>query len=164
MRGSRFAGKAMMALVAVAVVLFGAAFAITSLWPYDDLRIGEQTTLVTPTDGGVVVRDPDEPYVIGGTLYYQRDFYCNDGVALSIQRFLESEGNAGVGSVFNGAVQFPEPSEPGCAYDQLVALPVPPDATPDRTWRFRFESTYDKPLGREVTVISYSPWFTTTEG
>lgn len=153
-----FAAEWLVGVLALASALLGVGWAVTQLLPVDKFSVSGGTYLVmsatdlSPRESAVYSPDDELVYVLTE--------FCNWGVDVTTRRFLETPtDDGGVASVLDSVVQFPAPEVPGCR-QTVVVVPVPDDATSDREWRFRSESTYTVFAGlRSETVVSYSPWF-----
>lgn len=153
-------GHCLALLCAATILAIGAAYLVASIWPYDDLRVeGEPVLVVSETDLSPIAAD--KVYRPGEPVYVLRPLVCNDGVATVAAQFLQKRTPDGaVTEVDSGLrVMIPAPEEPACSTGGVLVLSVPPDATCDREWRIRTESTYSRALGRVVAVDYFTPWF-----
>lgn len=142
--------------VLAALVLWGVSEGVDQWRLNNDTRykIGEQTELLVPENGVTTA---------GGLVQYSRDFACNEGVDIRVDRALELAGT-GFRQDF-GWVEFDAGTpaqvgvvdENGCVSPSVQTIRLPGSLLPG-VWRIRFDASWDS-YGDRKTVRSYSPWF-----
>lgn len=145
---------------ATMILLVGAAYAVASVWPYEEIVTDypNQYLMVAPN---VFEERPNNIYTPDENLVVYRGTFCNYGVATTTDRFIETkaDNDGQLASVFDTQLKFEAPLEPGCFEDTFSVIPIPDDATSDRIWRFRTVTSYEMALGRVVSVENVTPWF-----
>jgi len=138
--------------------LVGAAVLTVVLYwlvrPYDLLTVSGDAALVDPPAGGT--------YAPGDTVSWVRNGdICNYGTGTQYSHRWIEYRTSGL-SIQIAETEFPQPPGelPVCITDNVTQFVIPPDAVRDGEWRFRTEITYSPNPVRDVTLTTYSPWFT----
>lgn len=143
-------GWRLMAVIAVLSVTFGAAAAWSSLAPDDSVRISAEEAVLT---GPAVVP-------MGGTISWERAWFCNDGVPTHTERvaFRSADASKDLAGYSLPAVSF-YPEKATCVRPLPTRI-VLPNYLPPGEYRLRLVTSWDAPgLKGERSFTTWSPPF-----